>query len=59
MARIRAYKQSRGEKVESEMEMYEDLEPVLVQEVELEGDKEKETEVVDVDMVGPSSTDAS
>ncbi len=46
-ARMRAYKRSRGEEVESEVEMYEDLEPLLVQEVELEGD---------IVMAGPSST---
>ncbi len=38
---IRVYRRSRGEEVESDAEMYEDLEPLLVQEVELEGNKEK------------------
>ncbi len=42
MACMRAYKQSRGEEVESKVEMYKDLKPLLVQEVELEEDKEKE-----------------
>ncbi len=51
MARMRAYKQSKGEEVESEIEMYEDLEPLLVQEVELEGE--------DIVMAGPSSAEAS
>ncbi|KAK0429525.1 hypothetical protein EV421DRAFT_1914619 [Armillaria borealis] len=51
MARLRAEKREKGEVVESEVEMYEDLEPVLVQEVE----KGKE----DVEMVGPSGTDAA
>ncbi len=59
MARMRAYKWSKGEEVESEVEMYEDLEPVLVQEVELEGDKKKKKEGEDVDMVGLSGTDTS
>ncbi len=48
---MRAYKQSRGEEVESEVELYEDLEPLLVQEVELEGE--------DIVMVGPSGAEAS
>ncbi|SJL06756.1 uncharacterized protein ARMOST_10098 [Armillaria ostoyae] len=52
MARMRAKKCEKGEVVESEMEMYEDLEPVLVQEVE----KEKEK---DVEMAGPSGADAA
>ncbi len=54
---MRAYKWSRGEEVE--VEMYEDLEPILVQEVKLEGDKEKKKEVVNIDIVGPSGTNAS
>ncbi len=51
MAQMRAYKQSRGEEVESEVELYEDLEPLLVQEVELERE--------DVVMAGLSGTEAS
>ncbi len=47
-ARMRAYRRFRGEEVESEIEMYEDLEPVLVQEVELEGVGAKETEGEDI-----------
>ncbi len=56
-ARMRAFKWSRSEEVEDGVEMYEDLEPVLVQEMEEE--KEQETEVVDVNMVGLSSTETS
>ncbi|KAK0429988.1 hypothetical protein EV421DRAFT_1913590 [Armillaria borealis] len=48
-ARLRVERREKGEAVESEVEMYEDLEPVLVEEVE----KEK-----DVEMVGPSGADA-
>ncbi|KAK0456927.1 hypothetical protein EV421DRAFT_1923189 [Armillaria borealis] len=48
-ARLRVEKREKGEAVESEVEMYKDLEPVLVEEVE----KEK-----DVEMAGPSSADA-
>ncbi len=48
---MRAYKQEKGIEVESEVEMYEDLEPVLVQEVE------QEQEVVS--MVGPSGAGSS
>ncbi len=36
MAQMRAYKQSKGEGVKSEVELYEDLEPVLVQEMNKE-----------------------
>lgn len=50
--RMRAYKQSKSE-VESEDEMYEDLKPVLVQEVELE------REIEEVDLTGPSGANAS
>ncbi|PBK60781.1 hypothetical protein ARMSODRAFT_982022 [Armillaria solidipes] len=50
-ARLRAEKREKGEAVESEVEMYEDLEPVLVQEVE--------TEKRDVEMAGPSGADAA
>ncbi len=50
---MNAFKWSRGEEVEDEVEMYEDLEPILVQEME------KEKELVDVDMVGPSSARSS
>ncbi len=50
---MRVYKESRGEEVEGEVEMYKDLELTLVQEVEME------KEVVEVDVVGPSSADAS
>ncbi len=39
--------------------MYEDLEPVLVQEVELEGVEAKETEGEDIVMAGPSSAASS
>ncbi len=49
-AHMRVYRQSRGEEVESEVEMYEDLEPLLVQEVELEGD---------IVIAGPSRAEAS
>ncbi len=59
IARMRAYKWSKGEEVESKVEMYKDLEPVLVQEVELEGNKEKKKEGGNVDMVGLSGTDTS
>ncbi len=59
MARMRAYKRSRGEEVGYNGEMYEDLEPVLVQEIGLEGAQEKEKEVEDVDMAGPSGTETS
>ncbi len=48
---MRAYRWSRGEEVESEVELYEDLEPLLVQEVELEGE--------DIVMVGLSGAKAS
>ncbi|KAK0430790.1 hypothetical protein EV421DRAFT_1743708 [Armillaria borealis] len=51
MVRMRAKKCEQGEEVESEVEMYEDLEPVLVQEVE----KGKE----DVEMAGPSGANAA
>ncbi len=53
---MRAFKRSKGEEVESEVEMYKDLEPVLVQ--EMDGEKERETEV-DVNMVGPSGAKTS
>ncbi len=59
MAQMRAYRRSRGEEVESEVELYEDLEPLLVQEVELEGVKEKEKEGEDVIMAGLSSAASS
>ncbi len=59
MAYMRAYRWSRSEEVESEVELYEDLEPLLVQEVELEGNKEKGEKVVDVDIAGPSGIEAS
>ncbi len=52
---MRAFKRSRGEDVEEEM--YEDLEPVLVQ--EMDGEEEREPEVEDVNMVGLSSVKAS
>ncbi len=39
-------------RLQSEIEMYEDLEPVLVQEVELEGVGAKETEGEDIVMSG-------
>ncbi len=58
-AHMRAYRWSRGEEVESDAEMYEDLEPLLVQEVELEENKEKREKVVDVDIAGLSGTKAS
>ncbi len=48
---MRAYKWLRGEEVESKVELYEDLEPLLVQEVEVEGE--------DIVMAGPSGTEAS
>ncbi len=51
-AHMRAYRRSRGEEVENEIEMYEDLEPLLVQEVELKKGE-------DVHMVGLSGTEAS
>ncbi len=47
-AQMRAYNRERGIEVESEGEMYEDLESMLVQEL-----------VEDVDMAGPSSAEAS
>ncbi len=53
---MRAYKREKSEEMESEVEMYKDLEPVLVQEVELVGEREKEME--EVDMVCLSSTKA-
>ncbi len=52
MVCMRAYRRSRGEEVESEIEMYKDLEPLLVQEVEVE-------EGEDVHMAGPSGAEAS
>ncbi len=51
MAQMRAYKREKGIKVESEVEMYKDLEPILVQEAEREQE--------DVSMVGPSGADTS
>ncbi len=56
IARMRAFKRSRGEEVKDE-EVYEDLEPVLVQ--EMDGEKERETEVVDVNMAGLSGIKTS
>ncbi len=56
---MRAYRWFRGEEVESEIEMYEDLEPVLVQEVELERVRAKETEGEDIVVAGPSSAASS
>lgn len=53
MTKMRVYKWERGEEIESEVELYEDLELVLVQEVEKDKDKDN------VEMVGPSSTNAS
>ncbi len=51
MAQIRVYKQKKGIEVESEVEIYEDLELVLVQEVVQEQEN--------VSMVGPSGTGSS
>ena len=42
MVRMRAFKWSRGEEVKGEVEMYEDLEPLLVQKMEEEKEMEKE-----------------
>ncbi len=56
---MRAYRQFRGEEVESEIEMYEDLEPVLVQEVKLEGVGAKGMEGEDIVMAGPSGATSS
>ncbi len=56
---MRAYRWSRGEEVESEIEIYEDLELMLVQEVELGGVKEKEKEGEDVIMAGLAGTASS
>ncbi len=53
-AHMRAYRRFRGEEVESEIEMYEDVELMLVQEVELERVEEKEKEGEDIIMAGPS-----
>ncbi len=50
---MRVYRWERGIQVESEVEMYEDLEPILVEEVE------KEKEVEDVDMAGLSGTEVA
>ncbi|PBK83410.1 hypothetical protein ARMGADRAFT_1089529 [Armillaria gallica] len=52
-ARMRVYKQERGIEVEGEVELYKDLEPMLVEEVE------RERKVGDVDMAGPSEAEAS
>ncbi len=49
---MRVYRQSQGEEVENEIEMYKDLEPLLVQEVEGE-------EGEDVHMAGLSGAEAS
>ncbi len=58
-AHMRAYRRFRGEEVEGEIEMYEDLEPVLVQEVELEGVGAKEMDGEDIVMAGPFGTASS
>ncbi|PBK71419.1 hypothetical protein ARMSODRAFT_973840 [Armillaria solidipes] len=50
-AKLRAKKHEKSEAVESEIEMYKDLELVLVQEVEIEKK--------DVEMAGPSGSDAA
>ncbi len=49
---MRVYRQSRGKEDENEIEMYEDLDPLLVQEVEFE-------EGEDVHMAHPSGAKAS
>lgn len=53
---MRAYRWEKDIEVESETKMYEDLEPVLIQKVGIEVEKEKEVE--NVNMVGLSSTTA-